>query len=343
MKRAAAEALLVTSLVACLGAQVDSGDVRILAFGDVNLGRKVGQVLLQGDTLYPFRLMIDTLRNADLVFVNLESPLSDQGGRTQHPKYNMIFTGPPAGARSLQMAGVDVVSTANNHSFDFGMRALRETIGNLNAAGIAWTGTSLDSVAAFEPAIVLVRGMRIGFIAFTDFVNQPGAWSGHISLFDSASAAEAIDRTRQKSDVVIASYHGGAEYRDRPSIRSQRHMRWLATAGADVVVGHHPHVPLSIEMHNGSWILWSLGNFVFAQPQFFWTRVGMAASIHVSRNDGSVNVSSVGLVPFMAGLQPTWEIRPDVLDSLVTRLSQGSLLQYHCSNGIIHVAPRPTH
>lgn len=321
-------------------AQSDSNDVELLAFGDINLGRSVGRMVLKGDTLYPFRLMADSLHLADLVFANLESPLSDQGGRTVHPRYNMIFTGPPEGAWSLRQGGIDVVSTANNHSFDFGMRALRETIANLKTAGIAFTGTSIDSVDVFAPAIVTVKGIRVGFIAFTEFVNQPGAWTGHISVFDSTMAAEAICRTREASDVVIASYHGGAEYRDVPTMRSRQHLRWLAECGADVVVGHHPHVPLGVERRGSAWILQSLGNFVFSQPQFFWTQVGLAARIHISRRDGTVSVTGVALTPFKASLQPTWEMSPEIQDSLVTRLARGSLLQYQLSHGNIHVAPK---
>lgn len=335
--------LLVLSLLLriCEGAnaQTDSIEVEILAFGDINLGRAVGRIVLKGDTLYPFRLMADSLLAADLVFANLESPLSDQGGRTEHPRYNMIFTGPPAGAWSLRSAGIDVVSTANNHSFDFGMRALQETIGNLEAAGIAYTGTSVDSVAEFAPAVVDVKGIRVGFIAFTTFVNQPGEWGGHISVFDSTTAAGAIRRTRESSDVVIASYHGGAEYRDEATRRSRQHLRWLAECGADVVVGHHPHVPLGIERYASAWILQSLGNFVFLQPQYYWTQVGLAARIRLQRRSGIVSVAGVSLTPFKASLQPSWEVGPEVPDSLVARLTRGSSLQFQRSHGNIHVAP----
>ncbi|MEK6651284.1 MAG: CapA family protein [Bacteroidota bacterium] len=285
-----------------------------------------------------FRFVADSLRKADLVFVNLESPLTDQGGVTEHPKVNLIFCGPPAGAWSLRQAGIDVVSTANNHAFDFGIRALRETIANLELTGIAWTGTSVDSVSLFAPAVVAVRGVRIAFVAFTEFVNLKGRWSEHIALFDSLSAEAALRAARARADIVVASYHGGGEYGDRPSRRSLAHLRWLAQAGADVVLGHHPHVPQGIERVGETWIVHSLGNFVFAQPQRYWTQIGLAARITVRRTAGRPRISALSLIPLQAGLQPRWDVSPSAKDSLVARLEKGSSLQFRRSQGIIHVS-----
>lgn len=116
--------------------QDSSQTISILFCGDINLGRKIGKKLLKGDSIYPFYYVRDEFFKNDIVFGNLESQLSDQNGETQHRKYNLIFTGPPEGAKSLRINGINIVSTANNHAFDYGKRAFDETIENLTSQGI---------------------------------------------------------------------------------------------------------------------------------------------------------------------------------------------------------------
>jgi poly-gamma-glutamate synthesis protein (capsule biosynthesis protein) len=328
-------------LAPSLNAQVDTVGVTLLAFGDVNLGRTVGQRILRGDTLSAFRQMIGPMLSADIVFLNLESQLSDQGGRTVHPKNNLIFTGPPAGADALAMAGVDVVSTANNHAFDYGVRGLRETIENLERVGISWTGTSADLTDDIAPAIVERDSIRVGFVAFTEFVNLGGAWQGHIALFDSARAARQIQGLRPRVDVLVASYHGGGEYGARLDRRTRSHLRWLAECGADIVIGHHPHVPYGIERWKGSWVAWSLGNFVFGQPQHFWTQIGLAVEFRLRRDGATVVVDDPTLLPFRAAMEPSWELPAADRDSIWHRVTAGSALHFRREQGSIHVTVEP--
>lgn len=326
----------------CAVAQVDTNVVNLLAFGDVNLGRSVGQRILKGDTLYAFRKMMDRLQSADVVFLNLESPLSDQGGETVHPRSNLIFTGPPAGADALALAGVDIVSTANNHAFDYGARGLRETIENLQRVGIAWTGTSADPTGEFLPAIVERDSIRIGVVAFTEFVNPSEGWQGRVALFDSIRSAAAIQRLKPHVDVIVASYHGGGEYGGQLSRRTRAHLRWLAECGADIVLGHHPHVPYGIERWRGRWVASSLGNFVFGQPQHYWTQVGLAASFPIRRVGRKVDVGDPTLIPFRAAMQPTWDLSPADMDSVWQRVTNRSHLHYRRQQGLIHVSSEPT-
>jgi poly-gamma-glutamate synthesis protein (capsule biosynthesis protein) len=250
----------------------------------------------------------------------------------------LIFTGPPAGADALAMAGVDVVSTANNHAFDYGIRGIRETIKNLDRVGIAWTGTSAESTREFQPAIVERDSIRIGFVAFTEFVNSPVGWQGYVAVFDSAFVARAIQRLRSHVDIVVASYHGGGEYGRQLSHRSRAHIRWLAECGADIVLGHHPHVPYGIEQWLGRWVAWSLGNFVFGQPQHYWTQVGLAASFSLRRTGRSVRVGDPVLIPFRAGMQPTWDLSSADQDSVWHRITDRSPLHYRRQSGLIHVS-----
>ncbi len=288
-------------------AGTDSATVRVslLAFGDVNLGRRVGQALLRGDTLYPFRNMLETFSSADLVFVNLESQLSDQHGETQHPKNNLIFTGPPEGGASLKRAGVTIVSTANNHAFDYGERALKETIANLDSSDIWHVGTGLDSTRLYEPLVKTVSGIRFAFFAVTSVMNSGGGrWRRSIATADSAKLYPAVRSVRDSVDIVVVSYHGDREYTDTPTRRQRRFFVGLAEAGADIVIGHHSHTLQGVELYRGHWLVYSLGNFVFAQPQRHWTQKSAGIRWTFQRAGAKTFVSGVEAVPVAAGFQP---------------------------------------
>lgn len=312
--------------------QTDSS-VTLLAFGDVNLGRSVGQELLKGRLEYPFRFVRDTLLRSDFVFVNLESQLSDQNGLTQHPRSNLIFAGPPNGATSLMQANVSIVSTGNNHAFDFGMKALRETILNLQGAGISFTGTSLDSEAMCVPVVVVKKGIRIGFLAYTQFVNIRGPWEGRIAIFDSAHAKHDVELLRPKVDLIVVSYHGGAEYSNNPSARTRRAFRSLIESGADIILGHHPHYVQGIESYNGRLIFYSLGNFVFYQPQLEQTQYGLGVEFLLVKRGSRVRVKQARLMPLRAGLQPSFRLTPKEERSFLERVTKLSTIGLVESNG----------
>jgi len=325
MRRRLFVAWIVCSAISA-SAQVrrDSTQLVFWAFGDVNLGRSVGKELLKGNVDYPFEHVRDSLRTADVVFVNLESQLSDQGGETQNPKDVYAFCGPPEGALSLRKANISVVSTANNHAYDYGMRGLRETIESLQKEDVQFTGTSQDSVGKFPPVFIEKNGIRLGILSYTEFVNRKGGWQGRISVFDRKRARLELAAARKFSDIVIASYHGGSEYTDEPNKFTQAQIRFLADAGADIVLGHHPHVPQGIEQRNGSIILYSLGNFVFYQPQHYWTQTGIGVEFVFTKRDSTVGVTSIRLLPVRAGKQPRFELSDAERTQLCERLQQYS-------------------
>ena len=312
----------------------------MMAFGDVNLGRAVGQELLKGNIGYPFRYVKDSLAKADIVFLNLESQLSEQNGETQHPKNNLIFCGPSVGAASLKEARVSVVSTANNHAYDYGRRALRETILNLDSAGVASVGSSIDSVQTFVPVVLERSGIRIGFLAYTQFMNFKGRWVGHVALFDEHRVARDIGSLRTKVDFVVVSYHGGNEYVDRPPGTVKRDFRIIADAGADVVVGHHPHYVQGIEWYNKTLFFYSLGNFVFYQPQLEWTQMGLGVEFVLARHDSTVTIDRARLMAFRAGLQPTFVLSMGEEQAFFQRLMKLSPAQVYQNNGAWFVQVR---
>ena len=295
--------------------------VSLLALGDVNLGRTVGQEILKGNVDYPFEKFGDVLKRGEIVFANLECPVTDQNGETQSLKSNVIFCAPPGATTSLRRAGVTVVSTANNHAFDYGFKGLRETIKFLNQGSINFSGTVTDSGAEFTPVIIERNKIRIGIIAYTQTVNMVrGTKSGLISVFDSARAQREIGTLKDSVDFVLASYHGGDEYKDVSGKSAEREMKLLADFGANVVLGHHPHVPQGIEMYHGCLIFHSLGNAVFNQPQRFWTQRSFAALVGFEKGNEQKKISSIELIPFRPGYQPTTDLNTDDIQKLMDRI-----------------------
>ena len=293
---------------------------RLLAVGDINLGRTVGQRILAGDTLYPFRYVRDELIQYDLVFGNLECQLSDQGGETQHPVNNLIFTGPPAGAAALALGGIGVVSTANNHALDYGIDALDETLGNLSDAGISAAGTGSEAMERFRPALLNIGGVRIALFACTDIMNiEDRMWTSYVAEADTAILFPRIRQIRGQVDIVILSYHGGHEYASRPTERTRRFARGAVDAGVDLFLGHHPHVPQEIEERGNGVIAYSLGNFVFRQPFDYWTRRSFALEVLFHGEDDAMNIRSYHVRPVEAGDQPRFLSSSEAYSMVHTR------------------------
>jgi poly-gamma-glutamate synthesis protein (capsule biosynthesis protein) len=256
--------------------------------GDVNFGRECGQSILQDASYAPFAGLNEAWTSADARFVNLESQLSDQNGLTQSPSHRLIFTGPPGGADVLAKANVSLVSTANNHAWDFGKSALFETIANLERAQVAFAGTGRDLEQAYEPAVLRVKDRRIAVFAVTQVWNQPpfAAHEGRdfVAWANVAKLKAGIERARRENDFVLVSYHGGEEYVHAPTERTRRFAKAMMALGVDAFVGHHPHVPQGIGWSEGRPILYSLGNLVFAgHDDRPWTKQSFFARLTLRR------------------------------------------------------------
>ncbi len=263
----------------------------VLVGGDVNLGRGAGQKILADPDYDPFKEIAPLLATADLRHVNLECQLSDQGGETQSPRNHLIFTGPPGGARVLKRAGIDVVSLANNHAWDYGKAALFETFGHLDAAGVAYAGARREPKTQYEPTILKVKGWSIALFAATHIWNQ-GAFEKHDGQHYVAWASfdhlqKRLRKARKEHDLVLVSYHGGGEYVDVPMQWTREFVRAVMSTGVDAFFGHHPHVPHGVGFHGSRPVFYSLGNLVFAMHSDHpWTGTSFMARVTFTKGGG---------------------------------------------------------
>ena len=238
--------------------------LRIRAVGDVMIGTDFpsarylpprGASVLAG--------VLDLLRDADLTFANLEGPFLDGGSSTKCAPTSTqcyAFRTPTSYGRYLAEAGIDLASLANNHAQDFGEEGRTSTMEMLDGLGIAHSGRA-GTVASVEK-----NGLRVALVAYhtADHSN----W-----VNDEPAAARLVARVAETHDVVIVSFHGGAEGgrihvpmgretflgEDRGDLRLFTHT--VVDAGADLVIGHGPHVPRGVEVYRGRLIAYSLGNF----------------------------------------------------------------------------------
>lgn len=249
--------------------EATAGMVRIAAGGDVNFGDGVTPYLTDYGAGYPFAEVKSYLETADAGFVNLECCISTRGSPV--PGKAFCFRGPPCSAESLAGAGVDVVSLANNHSKDYGTNALLDTFEYLEKAGVEWCGAGNDSALAFSPAVVQVRDVSVAFLGFNSIVPEgwpaTGSSPGCATTWDKETVAAAVSGANAEHDYVVASFHWGIELQTTPGA-GQRELAHLAVdSGADLVLGHHPHVVQGLELYKNRLIAYSLGNYVFSPPR----------------------------------------------------------------------------
>lgn len=260
--------LIVVSLFLAspaLGAEPAApGEITIGAVGDLYLGGRTEPFLDKNGPDYPFRKVRPVLRLADIIVGNLESPISVRGSAVENKKFT-LRAGPIA-ARALKSAGIRVVTLANNHAMDFGPLALQDTLTALSENGILYTGAGMDLADARAPAIVKVKNRTLAFLSYSltfplDFFaspKRPGTAPGYAEFVKSD-----IEKVRGTADLVIVSFHWGAELMQSAKDYQVKLGRQAIDWGADLVLGHHPHVLQDIELYKGRLIVYSLGNFVF--------------------------------------------------------------------------------
>ncbi len=288
--RAAFQTNLVINRIATRAAELAQPKGATLLFvGDVMLARGVEFYTEReagGDFRFPFARASSTLRAADLTVGNLEHPVSARG-KNQGSQYSLRAK--PEALAGLADAGFDVVSLANNHIWDWGTDALSDTFLHLDAAGIRFVGAGMNESEANRPLIMELKGNSIVFVGWTNLYpegleakgDEPG-----ISRFREDEAAAQVSNLAATNDIVVVLIHFGDEYKTNANEVQKKIARALVDAGADLVVGHHPHVVEEVERYREGWIAYSLGNFVFDQGFSEETMRGLA--LRVAVKDGRV-------------------------------------------------------
>jgi len=265
MKRISALITTIAILIFTVPLYARGQEIVIGAVGDIMLAGKWAPLLKKKGYDHPFGGVAAVLAASDINLANLESPIASAGKEYTDKKFR--FRAEPEVARAVRKAGFNVVTLANNHSMDFGPEALTETMANLEAAGIAWIGAGENLAEAHRVAFFTVRGKKIAFLGYSltqpvEFFaarQRPGTAPGYQEL-----VIPDIARARKEADYVIVSFHWGKEGSDTP-LPIQRSLAHKAIdAGADVIIGHHPHVLQGIERYEKGIIFYSLGNFAFA-------------------------------------------------------------------------------
>ncbi len=224
----------------------------------------------QEEARYPFIKIKSLLENADLTFVNLESPLSDKAKRVG------AFLAPTSFTNGLKWSGIDVVSIANNHALDAGIEGLKDTLNSLAQKNLPAIGGGENLDSARRPFIFEKSGVRLGLLAYTMSENsgdssyaqpnRPGVMSTEFSLIKTD-----IQKLREQVDYVILSFHWGLNNGDKPPFWVRHLAHKAIDSGADIILGHHPHYPHGIEVYKGKPIIYSLGNFIFGHNHPIWT------------------------------------------------------------------------
>ncbi len=236
-------------------------ELHMVAVGDIMLDRSVGKKINSNGCAHIIEQVAEQLCEGDITFGNLECALSTVGAH--EPFGACIFRADPKTVEVLVLGGFDIVSLANNHTLNSGNAALMQTLDHLEEAGIAYVGAARERERGSHPTFFVVQDMRIGFLAYTDLTF---AHESHSKVDRDLTKMRAqVTQAKNNCSLLIVSYHWGEEYRRKPTSRQVQVAHASIEAGADVVLGHHPHILEGVEIYETRPIFYSMGNFVFDQ------------------------------------------------------------------------------
>lgn len=275
----------------------------IAFIGDTLLGGDAQETLDREGYAHAFEGLAPLLAGADLVVANHEGPITAADHRSakgpNEGKKRRWYKARPESARALADAGVGVVSLANNHVLDFGLTGLADTIGSLDAAGIPHCGAALDLQGAHRPAVVNVGGYTVAFLSYMqryDVYTREDVYAtpehGGVARLPDDGLRGALDALGD-ADLRVVLVHWGRTYRPVAS-RQERLAARLREAGADLVVGHHPHTAQRVDVSDRCPVFFSLGNGAFGTRGRFEKKgsppYGLLAKVEI---DGARDISGL--------------------------------------------------
>lgn len=244
-------------------AQSNDPTVTLMFGGDVTLSDHF-ETVVGDDYEWAFE-KLNEYREADIAMVNLENPLTR--ATLSRPNKQFNFKAAPEAVQVLTHGGVDIVNLANNHTMDYEEPGLVETLETLEQAGIHAVGAGRNLTEARRPEIIEVKGQRIAYLGYYDAnfhaAGEDIAGTNPLQHEHQQRVAEDIQAIRDQVDWVIVNYHWGIELSEYPADWQMELAHATIDQGADLVVGHHPHVLQGAEIYKGKPIIYSLGNFIF--------------------------------------------------------------------------------
>lgn len=213
--------------------------------------------------------VIAEMKSSDIMMLNNEFPYSDAGTPTEGKQFT--FRAEPSYISYLNDLGVDIVTLANNHAYDYGEEAFLDTMSTLRNAGIPYVGAGADEQEAMRPVYYIINDMKIAFVSATqiekaDYPDTKGAEENSPGVFrcwDGEKLLQAVAGAKENSDFVIVYVHWGTENQKETDWAQDKQAPELVEAGADIIIGSHPHILQKIDVINGVPVIYSLGNFWF--------------------------------------------------------------------------------
>ena len=274
------------------------------------------------DIHFPFRNVRDILLADDLTMINFEGTLTTAGRNPDKRSNDYLFRADPSFVDMLPAGGVDTVSLENNHVLDMGEDGLQETKQTLLSAGIPYASEG-------DPAVFFVKGVKVGSLAYQTFGGR------HDEIIQKLPDDIAALRN-EGCEVVIVSYHWGAELDYYPNDNQVRLGRATVDAGADLVIGHHSHRINPIEYYNGKYICYSLGNFSFAGNNKPSDMASYIFQIRMRVKDGEARSEAIKIIPIRISSRtdyndfaPTPYVKDTNIEAVIKTLRQnGKRLDY---------------
>jgi poly-gamma-glutamate capsule biosynthesis protein CapA/YwtB (metallophosphatase superfamily) len=280
--------------------KVEPSEQISLAFvGDIMMGANVEKLLKNNGFDYPYLHISSILQESDIAAGNMENPITDRG---EPADKSFVFRTSPEAVPGMVKSGFDIFNLANNHTLDYGLKGLQDTIRLLTEAGMYGVGAGMNQEEAYNPVVIDKQGVRVAYLGLTKVVpdiswkagkNTPGL----AETYNYTRPIQAIEAANKIADMVVVLVHWGIEGATEPKVSEKELAHRYIDAGADLVIGSHPHVLQGIESYKGKWIAYSLGNFIFTTNG----KAGTNDTVIVQASCSKSGDCQLNIVPIIAG------------------------------------------
>ena len=314
--------IIIISILLSLFVNILNAEIILSFVGDVMTGSDYPDksYLPSNEGKDIFKSVENYFKNSDINFANLEGAIANTNTQSaKRSKNSYSFRMPPYMANRIAEAGFNIVAVANNHSRDFGDKGYKQTQEYLKNAEIKIVGNILNTATIIE-----IKNKKIGFLAFYYF-----SYANN-SIQDITSAKALVEKTKKECDFLIVSFHGGAEGGNMFRVPKETEIfygenrgdvykfaRAVSDAGADLIIGHGPHVLRAMEIYNDSFIAYSLGNFVGYKQFSLAGNNGISAILQIKLNDNlKINSAKVIAIKLIKGGIPSVDSSNEAINKL---------------------------